>query len=278
MRMGIVLDRRKKQRAVRMRRRLLVLMGVLLLGSLAMAPALREKLRNAADAVQTLAASAKAEVTLPEMEIYALQLGVYDSGERAGKEAQRLQAEGVHCMVWQREKMRIVVSAALSRDALDQRAAMGHDAYVISERMESVSVRLSCSAAELENARLLLQTPDRVFKLLFDRETTLEEIVSDTKRIAEKAVGAHPENALYTQLAISLDNWCALMENTMKTETEEGLVRSFAAVTMCTLCRELRFALNQQAASAESTASAQRTPSTAAEVMPPAYPAPSPQG
>ena len=80
---------------------------------------------------------------------------------------------------------------------------------------------------------------------------------------------AHPESALYTQLAQSLVNWCTLMEQTRQ-ETDEAAARRYAAVTICTLCRELRIVIANQPASAQSTASAQRMPSTAAEVMPPA--------
>ena len=58
------------------------------------------------------------------------------------------------------------------------------------------------------------------------------------------------------------------VEKTMA-EQNEADARSYAAITICMLCRELRLALEGQA-SAASTASAQRTPSTAADVMPPA--------
>ena len=54
------------------------------------------------------------------------------------------------------------------------------------------------------------------------------------------------------------------MEKTLA-QTDEAEARSYGAVSMCMLCRELR-----QALSASNTVSAQRTPSTAADVMPPA--------
>ena len=53
-------------------------------------------------------------LTLPEIPVYALQLAVFDSGERALAQARALQQEGIRCMVWQREKMRLI--AALMED------------------------------------------------------------------------------------------------------------------------------------------------------------------
>lgn len=248
MRMGVITDRRRRQRAMRLRRRLMIAGGVLLLGALAMAPGMREKLSGAMQAVQTFGESAQLELTLPQREIYALQLAVFDSGERAASEAQRLQSEGVRCIVWQKEKMRIVVSAAFSRDALDREAAMGHDAYVIEESLEAVTLQLSGSARALEEAKALLEMPDDVLKRLLAQDGgTLESILADTGAAAQRAVNAHPDNALYTQLAQSLINWCALMDAAMA-ETQAQQARSYAAVTMCTLCRELRLALQQSAA------------------------------
>ena len=139
MRMGMISERRRRQRAARMRRRCMIAAGVLLLGALAMAPGLREKLRSLSWDVQAFSSGAQqAELTLPEREIFALQLAVFDSGERAASEARRLQAKGVRCIVWQREKMRIVSSVALSREALDLETAKGEEAYVIRDTMEAV--------------------------------------------------------------------------------------------------------------------------------------------
>lgn len=217
--------------------------GVLLLGALAAAPGLKEKLRSLSMDVQAFGDSAQqAEMTLPEREIYALQLAVFDSGERAQSEAQRLQRKGVRCIVWQREKMRIVCGVALSRDALDAAAAKGEDAYVIRETLEAVPLRLSCGAAELADVQALLETPDDTLMRLLTGGEPLEDIVGDVATVAARASGRHPEHALYTQLAQSLKNWCALMERTMA-EAEEKDARSYAAVTICTLCRELRLAL-----------------------------------
>lgn len=223
--------------------------GILLLGTLAMAPGLREKLRSLSWDVQAFSSGAQqAELTLPEREIYALQLAVFDSGERAASEARRLQAKGVRCIVWQREKMRIVSSVALSRDALDLETAKGEEAYVIRDTMEAVPLRLSCGAAEMAQVQTLLETPDSVLMRLLANDEALEGILADTAAIAGQAAGSHPDNALYTQLAQSLANWCTLMERTMK-ETDERSARSYAAVTMCTLCRELRLALQNTAQS-----------------------------
>ena len=223
--------------------------GVLLLGALAMAPGLKEKLRNLSWDVQAFSSGAQqAELTLPEREIYALQLAVFDSGERAASEAKRLQAKGVRCIVWQREKMRIVSSVALSREALDMETAKGEEAYVIRDTMEAVPLRLSCGAAEMAQVQMLLETPDSVLIRLLTGEEPLSDILTDVASVVSQTVGSHPDNALYTQLAQSLANWCALMERTME-ETDERSARSYAAVTMCTLCRELRLALQNTAQS-----------------------------
>ena len=248
MRMGIISERRRKQRAARMRRRCMTAAGVLILGALAMAPGLREKLRSLSREVQAFSSGAQqAELTLPERELYALQLAVFDSGERAASEAKRLQEKGIRCIVWQRERMRIVSSVAFSREALDRDTAKGEEAYVIRERLEAVPLRLSCGAAELEKVQALLTTPDSVLVRLLEGDDTMESILKDTAEIAGQAAGSHPENVLYVQLAQSLSNWCALMDRTMN-EADARSARSYAAVTMCTLCRELRLALQSQSA------------------------------
>ena len=241
MRMGMISDRRRRRRAARMRRRLMIAAGVLLLGALAMAPGLKEKLRSLSRDVQAFTGGAQqAELTLPEREVYALQLAVFDSGERAASEARRLQAKGVRCIVWQREKMRIVSSVALSREELDWSSAKGHEGYVIREMLSPLTLRLSCSADAIDDVRTLLQMPDIVLKRLLAGEETLASIVKETGEAAERAVDQHPEHALYTQLAQSLINWCALME---RTGMEANGAHGYAALTMCTLCRELRTAL-----------------------------------
>lgn len=248
MRMGMISDRRRRRRAARMRRRCMVAAGVLLLGTLAMAPGLREKLRSLSWDAQVFSSGAQqAELMLPEREIYALQLAVFDSGERAASEARRLQAKGVRCIVWQREKMRIVSSVALSRDALDLDTAGGEESCVIRDTMEAVPLRLSCGAAEMAQVQTLLETPDSALTRLLTGEEPLSDILADVVSVVSRAAGSHPDHALYTQLAQSLANWCALMERTME-EADERSARSYAAVTMCTLCRELRLALQSQSA------------------------------
>lgn len=267
--MGIVSERRRKERARRMRRRLMIAAGIMLLSSLAMAPGLRETIANLGmQGLPVFEQSAEAEMTLPKREIYALQLGVFDSGERAAMEAERLQRSGIPCIVWQREKMRIVCDAALSREKLNMSSAKDREAYVIEDTLPKVALRIQAEAGRVEQVRRLLNLPDEILMHLLTGEEPLEQLVSDASQIVRKEQNAHPEHALYTELAQSLGNWCTLMEKTMA-ERDAHAARSFAAVTICTLCRELRLALQSQA-SAVSTASAQRTPSTAADVMPPA--------
>lgn len=237
--MGIIADRRRRKRAARWRRRLILTLAVLTLGALAASPDFKETLSG----LELPAFSPdvqQAEMTLPEMEVYALQLAVFDSGERAADEANRLQAEGVRCIVWQREKMRIVSSVALSREALDWSSAKGHEGYVIRETLSPMTLRLSCGADALDDVRTLLQMPDGALKRLLTGEEALDAIVKETDEAAKRAVDRHPAHALYTQLAQSLINWCALMEHA---GMEGNGARGYAALTMCTLCRELRTAL-----------------------------------
>ena len=267
--MGIVSERRRKERARRMRMRLMIAAVVVLLSSLAMAPGLRETITELGKrGLPVFEQRAEAEMTLPKREVYALQLGVFDSGKRAAEEAARLQHTGVPCIVWQREKMRIVCSVALSREELDMSCAKGHEAYVITDTLPKVTLRIQAETRRIEQVRRLLDAPDEILMHLLTGEETLAQIISDAKRLSKEERHAHPEHALYTELAESLGNWCVLMEKTMA-ERNEADARSYAAVTICTLCRELRLALEGQT-SAASTASAQRTPSTAADVMPPA--------
>ena len=268
MRMGIVSRRRKKQRAERLRRRMMIAACVLLLACAAMSPQLREKISTLSGNVGAFGSSHD-ELTLGELEVYALQLAVFDSGERAADEARRLTELGICCVIWQREKMRIVADVAFSRGALRNTAAQGQEAYVIREVLPKVSLRLTADTVDLPAALALLELPDRVLEQILDGNAPLDQIAAQIEPLAAQALKAHPENTLYTQLAQSLLNWCALMEKS-RTELTDELARSYAAVTMCTLCRELRMALESQTVSDASTASAQRTPSTAADVMPPA--------
>lgn len=272
MRMGIILQRRKRRQMRLIRQRLVIVMIVALMSAAVMSEDLRQKLRGAAEKSAQVFSSeqrAQIELTLPEKKVYALQLGVFDSGERAASEARRLEQAGVSCMVWQREKMRIVSDVASGREQLDFDSAKGQDAYVISDTLEEVCVRISADADAIEDVQALLSLPDSVLEQLLESGgEALSEVIQRTREQAQAAHTAHPENELYTQLAQSLLNWCTLMEQARMQTDARGAV-SYAQVTMYALCYELRAAINRQA-SAESTASAQRTPSTAADVMPPA--------
>lgn len=247
MRMGIISQRRRQQRAARMRRRLMIAACVLLMGALAASPDLRAQIDRLTKSVQAFSQGAQqAELILPAREVYALQLAVFDNGERAADEAKRLQGEGVYCIVWQREKMRIVCGVASSREGLDIATAKGKDAYVIRETMDAVPLRLTCGANELEAVQALLTAPDSLLERLMEKEEPLAQILSDADALARRATGSHPEQMLYDQLAQSLGNWCRMIERTAQ-ETDERSARSYAALTMCTLCRELRAALRNQA-------------------------------
>ena len=101
-------------------------------------------------------------------------------------------------------------------------------------------------------------------------DESLPELLQKTREQAQTAKAEHPNHLLYTQLAQSLLNWCDLLEGVMQ-DQGESIARNYARATMCVLCFELRKALLDEGIQSEaSTASAQRTPSTAADVMPPA--------
>lgn len=257
------------------RRRVMVAAVVALLAGMAMTPqlqqSLREFVRQSARAVQTLALPQETqdEITLPRMTVYAMQLGAYDNGERALAQQKQLAAGGINCVIWQRIQMRLVCDAALRREALRAEAAMGLDAWIIEEELPEIMMRVSAGAQEMDAVRALLTLPDARFAQLCAGEP-LAPLIESTRRQAEAALAAHPEHALYAQLAQSLVSWCRLMDDALAVQSEAAAVQ-YARVTMCTLCYELRQALLSDAAqSAASTASAQRTPSTAADVMPPA--------
>ena len=246
--MGIVSQRRKQQRRQRAARRLTVVLIVVLLGFAAMSAGLRDKLggmaRRGMAAVQAFAAgeNARAELTLPEREIYALQLAVFDSGERAASEAERLQQDGIRCMVWQREKMRVVSRVALDKAALDVSVPGGQKGYVISETLPRVAMRLTADARSVADAQALIMLPDALLLDLLAGDRELGAVVSDTRAQAQAALAAHPENVLYAQLAQSLVNWCGLIDAVQREDGAQD-ARSYAALTMCTLCRELRAAI-----------------------------------
>lgn len=242
----------RREQARRVRQRVIVLIAVLVLGALAMQPGLRARIaqagRQGLSSVQAFAQSMRAdsgqaELLLPETEIWALQLGVFDSGESAAQEQQRLSSEGVPCVVWQRDKMRLICSVAFTREGLNVQATGGRESFVVKEVLPEVRLRLTASQGELEEARTLLCLPDDLLSRLLGDEEALDDLVGRTKTQAERAMKAHPENELYTQLAQSLVNWCALMDRTVQGRDAET-ARIYAQTTMCTLCRELRRALS----------------------------------
>ena len=267
MRMGIVMQRRRKRQAAQLRKRLLIAMAIMgAIAALALSPQIQGELAGWAKNIQTFSPqSVQQEITLPEYDVYALQLAVFDSGERAASELERLQRLGVRCVIWQRERMRIVADTAFSRDALNVNAAKEQEAYVIRDTLKAVSLRLSADALSVAEAKVLFELPDKTLRsIIEDVQMPLDQIAEDVRAAAQQALPTHPENELYTQLAQSLVSWSALMKSALE-ESDEKEVRSYGAVSMCLICRQLR-----QALSALSTASAQRTPSTAADVMPPA--------
>lgn len=274
MTMGIVSQRQKRRRRrsrLQAGRRLVIASLAALVGTAMLSPQMRTAFGSAwaacLPAVGVFAApeAAQAEITLPAQRVYALQLGVFDSGDRAAAEAKRLAEAGVPCMVWQRDKMRIVSAVAQDRESLRGADTATAEGYVIEDETESVTVRITAQADRIERVRELLLLPDAALAQLLDRDgAPLKEIVSHVREKADPARTAHPENGLYTRLAEGLMSWCEWAER-----AGARAERSCAAAAMYALCRELRLSVSDQASEA-STASAQRTPSTAAEVMPPA--------
>lgn len=247
--------RQRRERARHMRRRAALCAMVLALGALSASQAAREKIGGAAREAAAGVASAFAgreaaveELTLPAMRVYALQLGVYDNGELAQQEQQRLSQAGVPCIVWQRERMRIVCAAALAQAELDGAQSAGLETYPIEEEMPEVRLRLGAPRRDMEDVCALLTLPDAAFARLLQTEEAqpLDGVVQDARALATRAAAAHGESALYAQLAQSVVNWCALIEGTRE-EWGGELARQYAALTMCTLCRELRAELLAQA-------------------------------
>lgn len=270
----------RRELARKRRRRFFAAVFVLALGALAASPGARLRLAGAARAAAEGAASAfsgreaaQAELTLPETRVYALQLGVYDDGDRAANAQRQIADGGVPCVVWQRQRMRIVCAAALSREALASASAGGLETYVIAEDLPEVRLRIRGTRAEIDAASALLGLPDALFASLQGGGALSDALAraEDVLRAARPALsGGDAGGALAAQLLASLEDWRALCERTQE-ETSEAAARQYASLTMATLCRELRAALlDYSEASAESAASAQRTPSAAAEAMPPA--------
>lgn len=234
-------SRQRRQRTKKIRNRVLLALAVLALASAAMAPELRAyltaKIRGGAQAFAELRAQ-EIEVTLPERKLYALQLGVFDNGESAERERERLTALGVPCVVWQGAQLRLMADAATSRDALLSETA-GQACFVAEETLPRVDMKLSAGRSDALEAARLLHLPDETLSRLESGEPP-DDVLADVRAQAQTGVSAHPENTLYTQLAQSLVNWCALIEG-----TPEG-AQPYARATMALLSRELRRALAAQ--------------------------------
>lgn len=235
-------SRQKRRRTKKIRNRVILVLAVLTLASAAMAPDLRAyltaKIRGGVQAFADLHAH-EISLVLPEKKLALLQLGVFDNGESAQSERARLAGLGTPCAVWQDARMRLIADAATGRETLADAAAQGLACFVAEETLPHVDIHLSAGENDAQTAAELLHLPDETLARLEGNEA-LESILADVQMRAQQAVSAHPENELYTQLAQSLINWCALME-----ETQEN-ARPYARATMALLCRELRRALVNQ--------------------------------
>lgn len=213
---------------------------VLMLAAAAMAPTLREQLIQVIDrgirAAQAFAVTREGEaiVTLEPLALCALQLGVYDSGERAQSERERLSQLGIPCAIWQEGEMRLIAAVSAARETMDMSAAKGQESFIVAKTLEKVEIKLSAEENSLSAAAELMNLPDETLMRLMDGKDALTDILVDVREKAERAVGEHPENELYTQLAQSLLNWCALIERTSDN------AHAYAGATMALLCTELR--------------------------------------
>ena len=233
-------SRQKRQRAKIIRNRVITAAIVLMLAAAAMTPTLREQLLQVIDrgvrAAQTFAVMREGEtvVTLEPIALYALQLGVYDNGERAQSERERLSQMGIPCAIWQESEMRLIAAVSASRETMDMSAAKGQESFIVAKTLEKVELKLSAEENSLSAAAKLMRLPDETLIRLMDGRDALSDILADVREKAERAVRKHPENELYTHLAQSLLNWCALIERT------SGNAHAYAGATMALLCTELR--------------------------------------
>ena len=261
MRMGVISDRRRKQKLRRIGRVAAIagiasLLGIAALSSNAFA-GIGDMLRGSVQ-VFSSGRGAQEEICLRAISVHALQLGVFDNRERALSETARLEQLGVRCMIWQKEKMRLISDVALERSGLDMRTAGGQEAYAINESLKEVRLTIGAGAEDIGAVRMLLLLPDETLQRLLGGAPVAGE-TARIRPLAEAARTAHPEHALYTGLAANLISWCDMMD------ALDEQAHGYAEASMFALCRGLR-----QALMTASTASAQRTPSTAADVMPPA--------
>ena len=233
-------SRQRRQRAKIIRNRVITLAVVLMLAAAAMAPALREQLMQVIGrgihAVQAFTALREGEtvIVLEPITLYALQLGVYDNGERAQSEWQRLNQMGIPCAIWQENVMRLIAAVSDARESINLDAAKGQESFIIAKTLEKVEIKLSAEENIISAAAELMLLPVETLIRLMKGRDTLPDILAKVREKAESAVGEHPENELYTQLAQSLLNWCALIERT------DDNPYAYAGATMALLCMELR--------------------------------------
>ena len=169
MRMGIVMQRRRKRQAALLKRRIMiVVLAAGVLASMGFLPQVQTQITALTNHVQVFSERVQREITLHGYDVYALQLAVFDSGERAAAELKRLQALGIRCVIWQKERMRIVADAAFTREALNMAAAKGQEAYVICDTLDEISLRLSADSVSVEEAKALLELPDVIVQLNAD--------------------------------------------------------------------------------------------------------------
>lgn len=226
-----------RQRRERARRKRFLLGGIALVLTLLAVPT--DVVKKTVESVAAFAGLNKetAEMTLPSMEVYALQLGVFDSGELAQSEQRKMMEKNIPCMIWQREKMRLICAASTAEEKLPIEAAGGQESCVIQETLPEVSLELSAGERDVQRAVDFLRLPDDVFLKLANGSDELQTIIEFVRHEASREKLLHPDNELYVQLAQSLLNWCVLMEQMSSRPVN---IRPYAAVTMCTLCRELR--------------------------------------
>lgn len=237
--------RQREARRIRIRRRILVTGLVLGLASLAMSLPLRARIKEIGLAgIQAMSVFApqgeSVDVILPQMTVYALQLGVYDNGESAQAQQTGFQQLGIPCVIWQREKMRLVCDASLSRGGLNTALAAGAETYVFSETLPEVTLRISAAQGETQAVGELLLLPDEMARAFDEGNGELEPWIAAARSTAEAVMAVHPEHALCMQLAQSMLRWCDMMEAAPFAQEQ---MQAYAAVTMWTLCRELRYAL-----------------------------------
>lgn len=226
-----------RQRREQAKRRRLVLGGIALVLVLLAVP--MDVVKKTMESVSAFAGldEETTEMTLPRMEVYALQLGVFDSGELAQSEQKKMMEKNIPCIIWQREKMRLICAASTTEETLPMDAAGGYESHVIQETFPEVSIELSAGERDVQRAADFLRLPDDVFFKLISENDELESIIEYVRHEASREKLLHPENELYVQLAQSILNWCVLMEQMAARPVD---VRPYAAATMCTLCRELR--------------------------------------